>query len=106
MPIGPGSTARRLGFWFVHYLPLAVRRGRLRDQNKVALEMWNALGQLEGVWPEPQPTRREAAIAASVLGIDAGEYSLQNPFASAANLPPALPSAWDKLLPGSASPSS
>ncbi|MDA0206488.1 MAG: hypothetical protein O3A53_10550 [Acidobacteria bacterium] len=81
MPIGPRSAARRLVFWFVHYLPLAVRRGRLRDQNKVALEMWNALGVLEGAWPEPLPTRREAASAASVLGIDAGEYSLQNPFA-------------------------
>jgi len=85
-PIGPRSAARRLVFWFVHYLPLAVRRGRLRDQQKVAEEMWNAFGVLEGAWPEPLPTRREAVIAAAALGIDAEEYSLQNSFAACCKL--------------------
>jgi predicted nucleotidyltransferase len=58
-PIGTRDALRRLVFWLDHYVPWAARRGRRRDQRKFVLEMWNALGVLEGRWPEPLVSRRE-----------------------------------------------
>ena len=53
------NTTRRLVFWFENYLPVAVRQRNARNQGKLLLEMWNALGVLEGVWAEPLATRAE-----------------------------------------------
>ncbi|MEQ1690320.1 MAG: hypothetical protein ABMA00_03495 [Gemmatimonas sp.] len=58
-PIPPLETARRLVFWFEHFIPTARRTGNRRNLRKFAIEMVNALGVLEGRWPEPLTSRRE-----------------------------------------------
>jgi len=61
-PLPPMAVARRLVFWLDHYMPWAVRRRRRRDQRKFTLEMWNALGVLQGRWPEPHVSRRTVLL--------------------------------------------
>lgn len=63
VPVSARAAARRLVYWFEGYLPRAVRNGNVRNQWKFAHEMWNALGVIEGRWPEPLQTRAEAAKA-------------------------------------------
>lgn len=58
-PIPPQETARRLVFWFEHFVPTARRQGNGRNLRKFAIEMVNALGVLEGRWSEPLTSRRE-----------------------------------------------
>jgi hypothetical protein len=53
------EAARRLIFWFEHFLPLAIKTNNLRNQRKFLLEMRNAFGVLNGDWPEPLLTRQE-----------------------------------------------
>jgi len=60
-PIPAQEAARRLVFWFEHFVPTAVRQGNRRNLRKFALEMANALGVLEGRWPEPLASRRATA---------------------------------------------
>jgi len=59
VPLTLRNTTRRLVFWLENYLPVAVRQRNARNQGKLLLEMWNALGVLEGVWAEPLATRAE-----------------------------------------------
>jgi hypothetical protein len=59
LPIAKMAAARRLVFWFEHYLPLAVRQNNERNQRKFVKEMANALGVVEGRWPEPRRSRAE-----------------------------------------------
>jgi hypothetical protein len=75
------STARRLVFWFQRYLPEVMRRRRIRDQRKIALEMYNALGVLEGRWKEPLATRAETESRARQAGLLTGDAS-ERPFAA------------------------
>ena len=75
------AAARRLVFWFQRYLPQVMRRGRIRDQRKIALEMYNALGVLEGRWKEPLATRVETESRARAAGLLAGG-ALEHPFAA------------------------
>lgn len=63
VPVSLRAAARRLVFWFERYLPRAVRRRNLRNQWKFVAEMHNALGVIEGRWPEPLKTRAEATAA-------------------------------------------
>lgn len=58
-PIPALQAARRLVFWFDQYIPRALYQGNRRNLNKFALEIANALGVLEGRWPEPLPSRAE-----------------------------------------------
>ncbi len=68
VPVSPRAAARRLVYWFERYLPDAVRQGNLRNQRKFVLEMWNALGVIEGKWAEPLATRMETADRARAAG--------------------------------------
>lgn len=63
------AAARRLVFWFEHYLPLAVRRGNVRNQVKFSREMANALGVVEGQRDEPLRSRRESAVPEHLEGL-------------------------------------
>ncbi|MFM8284098.1 MAG: hypothetical protein ACKOCW_11150 [Planctomycetaceae bacterium] len=63
VPVSLRAAARRLIFWFERYLPRAVRSDNIRNQRKYVAEMLNALGVIEGRWPEPLKTR--AAVAAA-----------------------------------------
>jgi predicted nucleotidyltransferase len=65
-PIPPTETARRLVFWFDPYVATALRQGNRRNLRKFALEMANALGVLEGRWPEPLVSRRETSARCDV----------------------------------------
>lgn len=76
------AAARRLVFWFQRYLPDVMRRGRIRDQRKLALETHNALGVLEGCWKEPLATRAETESRARSAGLLASD-ALERPFAAA-----------------------
>jgi hypothetical protein len=69
VPVSRRAAARRLVHWFERYLPRAVRQGNLRNQRKFVLEMWNALGVIEGEWAEPLATRRETAARAREIGL-------------------------------------
>jgi hypothetical protein len=60
------AAARRLVFWFEHYLPLSVRQGNVRNQRKFAKEMANALGVVEGRWVEPWRSRAETTLPADL----------------------------------------
>ncbi|MBL8216190.1 MAG: hypothetical protein JNK87_36055 [Bryobacterales bacterium] len=62
LPVPRQAAARRLIFWFEHYLPRALRAGSVRNQRKFVKEMANALGVVEGRWPEPLRKRAEAAL--------------------------------------------
>lgn len=62
LPIAKLAAARRLVFWFEHYLPLAVRQKNTRNQRKFVKEMANALGVVEGRWPEPRRSRAETEL--------------------------------------------
>lgn len=64
VPIPPLETARRLVFWFEHFIPTARRQRNLRNLRKFAIEMVNALGVLDGRWPEPLTSRRETQAQA------------------------------------------
>jgi hypothetical protein len=79
------AAARRLVFWFERYIPLAVRQGNGRDQRKFVLEMWNALGVIEGKWGEPLRTRSETAVQARESGLSGGEWG-GDPFAVASRI--------------------
>lgn len=58
-PIPVRETARRLVFWFEHFIPTARRQGNRRNLRKFAIEITNALGVLEGRWAAPLTSRRE-----------------------------------------------
>jgi predicted nucleotidyltransferase len=60
-PIPPTEMARRLVFWFDSYVATALRQRNRRNLHKFALEMANALGVLEGRWPEPLLSRQQTA---------------------------------------------
>jgi predicted nucleotidyltransferase len=60
-PIPATETVRRLVFWFDPFVATALRQGNRRNMRKFAIEMANALGVLEGRWPEPLTSRRETA---------------------------------------------
>jgi hypothetical protein len=62
VPVTPEAAARRLVFWFEHYLPVAMRQRNVRNQWKFSREMANALGVMERRWPEPLRSRREAEV--------------------------------------------
>jgi hypothetical protein len=62
VPIPQREVLRRLVFWMESYVPLAMRGGNSRNLEKFRLEMENALGVLEGRWPEPLVSRRETAL--------------------------------------------
>jgi len=79
--ITPRAAARRLVYWFESYLPAAVRRGNLRNQRKFVMEMWNALGVIEGKWAEPLATRRETAARATSDGLIESVETEGAPFA-------------------------
>jgi hypothetical protein len=81
VPVSRRAAARRLVYWFERYLPLAVRQGNLRDQRKFVLEMWNALGVIEGKWAEPLATRCETAARARAIGLIGNCESGGDPFA-------------------------
>lgn len=66
LPISKMAAARRLVFWFEHYLPLAIRQKNLRNQDKFVKEMANALGVVEGRWPEPLRSRAETQLPAEL----------------------------------------
>jgi hypothetical protein len=66
LPVTPAAAARRLVFWFEHYLPLAMRQTNIRNQRKFAREMANALGVVEGRRAEPLRSRREADVPAEL----------------------------------------
>lgn len=80
-PISSRDAARRLIIWFSHYLPRTVRQRRRRDQRKIVLEMYNALGVLKGAWPEPLATRLETEGAVEAAGLDAVAQDAADPFA-------------------------
>jgi hypothetical protein len=63
------AAARRLVFWFEHYLPLAVRQKNVRNQEKFTREMANALGVVEGQREEPLRSRRESAVPEHLKGL-------------------------------------
>jgi hypothetical protein len=63
------AAARRLVFWFEHYLPVAVRQGNVRNQLKFTREMANALGVVEGQREEPLRSRRESAVPEHLKGL-------------------------------------
>lgn len=65
-PIPPPEAARRLVFWFESFIPRAIAQNNRRNLRKFSLEIANALGVLEGRWPEPLLTRRETAERAGV----------------------------------------
>lgn len=69
IPVTREAAARRLVFWFEHYLPLAVRQGNVRNQVKFAREMANALGVVEGRREEPLRSRRESELPPDVMGL-------------------------------------
>ncbi len=69
VPVTPAAAARRLVFWFEHYLPLAMRQGNVRNQMKFAREMANALGVVEGRWAEPLRSRRESPVPEELGGL-------------------------------------
>lgn len=69
VPVTPEAAARRLVFWFEHYLPLALRTGNMRNQRKFAREMANALGVVEGERAEPLRSRREAQVPADLAAL-------------------------------------
>ncbi|MBL0172145.1 MAG: hypothetical protein IPP90_15755 [Gemmatimonadaceae bacterium] len=75
-PIPPLETARRLVFWFEHFIPTAIRQGNRRNLRKFALEMANALGVLEGRWGEPLRSRRETSQRMDPRRTDARNGSL------------------------------
>lgn len=81
VPVTRRGAARRLVYWFEHYLPLAVRQGNLRNQRKFVLEMWNALAVIEGKWAEPLATRSETAARATAIGLIESCESGGDPFA-------------------------
>ena len=66
LPVTPAAAARRLVFWFEHYLPLAMRENNGRNQRKFVREMANALGVVEGRRAEPLRSRREADVPAEL----------------------------------------
>lgn len=70
VPIPPLETARRLAFWFEHFIPTARRTRNLRNLRKFAIEMVNALGVLDGRWSEPLTSRRETQARASLTAGD------------------------------------
>lgn len=86
VPVSQRAAARRLVFWFEHYMPLAVRQGNRRNQGKFVLEMWNALGVLEGQWPEPLATRRETEARARETGLISSSEPGGTPFAVASRI--------------------
>jgi len=86
IPVSRRAAARRLVFWFERYMPLAVRQGSLRNQRKIAMEMWNALGVLEGKWAEPLATRCETAARAREIGWIESREPGGNPFAAACGI--------------------
>jgi hypothetical protein len=86
VPISPRAAARRVVFWFEKYLPLAMRQGNQRNQRKFVLEMWNALGVVEGKWAEPLRTRSETAVRARETGLIEGSESGGDPFAVASRI--------------------
>jgi hypothetical protein len=64
------EAARRLVFWFEHFIPTALRQGNRRNLRKFALEIANALGVLDGRWPEPLTSRRETSQRCGVATAD------------------------------------
>jgi len=68
LPIPSLAAARRLVFWFEHYLPLAVRQRNGRNQRKFVKEMANALGVVEGRWAEPKRSRAETELPSELPG--------------------------------------
>jgi hypothetical protein len=72
--IPPGEAARRLVFWFDEYVPLALHQGNRRNLRKFALEMANALGVIEGRWPQPLPSRSETIRRCGPLPGDPFDY--------------------------------
>ena len=69
-PIPAHEAARRLVFWLEEFVPTALRQRNERNLRKFALEMANALGVLEGRWPEPLTTRRETGQRVGDVGVD------------------------------------
>ncbi len=80
------AAARRLVFWFERYIPLAVRQGNRRNLRKFVLELWNALGVLEGQWTEPLLTRSETAVRGRETGLIGETESGGDPFGVAARI--------------------
>ena len=64
--IAAAEAARRLVFWFEHFIPTAIRQNNQRNLHKFAVEMANAIGVLEGRWSEPLLTRRETLERSNV----------------------------------------
>lgn len=62
-PIDRDEAARRVVFWLESYFPGAMRAGNHHLQRKCRLEMRNALGLLDGRWPEPRTTQQEVREA-------------------------------------------
>jgi len=69
LPVTRAAAARRLVFWFDHYLPLAVRTRNLRNQRKLVREMANALGVVDGTRAEPLRLRREAEVPGDLVAL-------------------------------------
>lgn len=81
VPLTRRNTTRRLVFWFENYLPVAVRQRNARNQEKLLLELWNALGVVEGAWAEPLATRAETRARLAALDPAAGVRCGLSPFA-------------------------
>jgi hypothetical protein len=77
VPIPAHEAARRLVFWLEAFVPTALRQRNERNLRKFALEMANALGVLEGRWPEPLTTRRETEQRVGDVGADALQACFQ-----------------------------
>ncbi len=99
-PIPKEETARRLVFWFEHFVATAVHQGNQRNLRKFALEMANALGVLDGRWMEPLESRRATAarcelpagdLFAACCTLAARAHALVRPPAPTLRRPLALP---------------
>jgi hypothetical protein len=70
LPIPKQEAARRLIFWFEHFIDTAVRTRNRRNLVKFLLEIRNAFGVLNGQWPEPLLTRQETLQRTAPLPVD------------------------------------
>jgi hypothetical protein len=101
LPVGKHDAARRLVFWFEHYLPRALRQGQRRNAEKFVLEMRNAWGVMAGQWEEPLLTRAETRRRTGTVGPDAFQQCCACVEQAAACLGVAAPRLRDRVdLPG------
>jgi hypothetical protein len=70
LPIPKREAARRLIFWFEHFIDTAVQTRNRRNLAKFLLEIRNASGVLNGQWPEPLLTRQETLQRTGPLPLD------------------------------------